>query len=149
MVTYKNIRIPMKGGKTRLQRVQVLASGKYKFVKNLVKSRTSKSSKSTKTSKKRTSNKRSVKRTGKKGFNVQSLFKWIRLGAVVAPGIGRYEEIQGSPAFKAVGAIKSYAGIRTDNIFDAGLLGRMWIPFLATTAVTYGIPKLAGIIRKL
>lgn len=36
MVTYKNIRIRMKNGKTRLQRVQVLASGKYKFVKNLV-----------------------------------------------------------------------------------------------------------------
>ena len=35
MVTYKNIRIPMKNEKTRLQRVKVLASGKYKFVKNL------------------------------------------------------------------------------------------------------------------
>lgn len=34
-MTYKNIRIPMKNGKTRLQRVKVLASGKYKFVKNL------------------------------------------------------------------------------------------------------------------
>lgn len=30
----------MRGGKTRLQRVQVLASGKYKFVKNLVKGKT-------------------------------------------------------------------------------------------------------------
>lgn len=37
MVEYKNIRIKMANGKTRLQRVQVLASGKYKFVKNLVK----------------------------------------------------------------------------------------------------------------
>jgi len=35
MPTYKNIRISMKNGKTRLQRVRVLASGKYKFVKNL------------------------------------------------------------------------------------------------------------------
>lgn len=35
MPTYKNIRIPMKNGKSRLQRVQVLASGKYKFVKNV------------------------------------------------------------------------------------------------------------------
>lgn len=31
---YKNIRIRKAGGGTRLQRVQVLASGKYKFVKN-------------------------------------------------------------------------------------------------------------------
>ncbi|GAH98209.1 unnamed protein product [marine sediment metagenome] len=37
MPTFKNIRIKMKNGKTRLQRVQVLASGKYKFVKNIVK----------------------------------------------------------------------------------------------------------------
>jgi len=29
----------MKGGKSRMQRVQVLASGKYKFVKNLTKSK--------------------------------------------------------------------------------------------------------------
>jgi len=42
MPTYKNIRIKMKNGKTRLQRVQVLASGKYKFVKNLVKGKTTK-----------------------------------------------------------------------------------------------------------
>lgn len=34
MVKYKNIRIPKRGGGSRLQRVQVLASGKYKFVKN-------------------------------------------------------------------------------------------------------------------
>ena len=40
MATYKNIRIKKRGGGTRLQRVQVLASGKYKFVKNLTKSST-------------------------------------------------------------------------------------------------------------
>lgn len=34
MVTYKNIRIKKAGGGTRMQRVQVLRSGKYKFVKN-------------------------------------------------------------------------------------------------------------------
>jgi hypothetical protein len=38
MPTFKNIRIKKRGGGTRLQRVQVLASGKYKFVKNLKKS---------------------------------------------------------------------------------------------------------------
>mgnify|MGYP001406814875 FL=1 len=37
MPTYKNITIPKRGGGTRKQRVQVLASGKYKFVKNLKK----------------------------------------------------------------------------------------------------------------
>jgi len=47
MPTYKNIRVPVgKTGKTRLQRVQVLANGKYKFVKNL---KTASSAKRTKT----------------------------------------------------------------------------------------------------
>lgn len=80
---------------------------------------------------------------------MQSLFKWIRLGSIVAPGLGRYAEIRGSPMFKIEGAIKSYAGIRTDNIFDGELLMRMWTPLLATTLVTYGIPKIAGILRKM
>ncbi len=31
---YKNIKVKKKGGGTRMQRVQVLKSGKYKFVKN-------------------------------------------------------------------------------------------------------------------
>ena len=35
MVTYKNVRVKMANGKYRMQRAQVLASGKYKFVKNL------------------------------------------------------------------------------------------------------------------
>ncbi|MBA7537266.1 hypothetical protein ES705_29533 [subsurface metagenome] len=47
MPTFKNIRIKMKNGKSRLQRVQVLASGKYKFVKNLTKSRSTSTSKTT------------------------------------------------------------------------------------------------------
>lgn len=34
MVSFKNIRIKKRGGGTRTQRVQVLSSGKYKFVKN-------------------------------------------------------------------------------------------------------------------
>lgn len=46
MAKYKNIRIPKRGGGTRLQRVQVLASGKYKFVKNLTRGKKKKSSKS-------------------------------------------------------------------------------------------------------
>lgn len=43
MPQYKNIRIKMKNGKTRTQRVQVLSSGKYKFVKNTNSKKVSKS----------------------------------------------------------------------------------------------------------
>ena len=34
MAKYRNIRVKMKGGKTRIQRAIVLASGKLRFVKN-------------------------------------------------------------------------------------------------------------------
>lgn len=44
MPKFKNIRIKKKGGGSRMQRVQVLASGKYKFVKNTTKSRSPRSS---------------------------------------------------------------------------------------------------------
>ena len=71
MPKFKNIRIKMKNGKTRLQRVQVLASGKYKFVKNIGKSRAKSKSKSPKkaSNRKRSNNpKRSVYRTAKGKF---------------------------------------------------------------------------------
>lgn len=56
MAKYKNIRIKKKGGGTRLQRVQVLASGKYKFVKNK-KGSTKRSPKKRSTKKKRSTRK--------------------------------------------------------------------------------------------
>ena len=48
-MTYKNIRIPKRGGGTRLQRVQVLKSGQYRFVKNPGGAKSSKKKKSSKT----------------------------------------------------------------------------------------------------
>ncbi|MBA7637893.1 hypothetical protein ES703_45542 [subsurface metagenome] len=46
----------MKNGKTRMQRVQVLASGKYKFVKNLAKGSKATTKSGRKTSPRKTSN---------------------------------------------------------------------------------------------
>ena len=57
MPTYKNITIPKRGGGTRKQRVQVLASGKYKFVKNLTKGKS-------KTTKKRLASKKKATKVG-------------------------------------------------------------------------------------
>lgn len=79
MPTYKNIRVPVgKSGKTRLQRVQVLASGKYKFVKNIkrVASRTS-----------------PKKRTGKKSSSAgrRNVSKGKLFGSI--SGIGALEDL--------------------------------------------------------
>lgn len=58
MATFKNITIPKRGGGTRIQRVKVLASGKYKFVKNIGRKL-----------KKRTSRTRKTKSTRRKGVS--------------------------------------------------------------------------------
>ncbi|MBA7646663.1 hypothetical protein ES703_54429 [subsurface metagenome] len=71
MPTFKNIRIKMKNGKSRLQRVQVLASGKYKFVKNLAKSR------STSTPKKVSPKRRPASKKGKRMGNNSKMFRTL------------------------------------------------------------------------
>ena len=67
-MTYKNIRIKKKGGGTRLQRVKVLATGQYRFVKNLTTG-----SKAKKTTKKRSSSRKKVKKTGNNGKMFRTL----------------------------------------------------------------------------
>lgn len=73
MATFKNIRIKKKGGGSRLQRVKVLKSGKFKFVKNLAKKLgKSESSPRGKTNPKRKSVKRMAKkkRTGNRQMTI-------------------------------------------------------------------------------
>lgn len=44
---------------------------------------------------------------------------------------------------------KDYFGVDANGTFNAGYLAKGWLPFLAATGITYGIPKLAGILRGL
>jgi len=88
MVTFKNITIKKRGGGTRLQRVKVLASGKFKFVKN-IKRKTS-HTRTTKTRRKGVRKMPRRKRRSNGGKNItQQAFKWIRIGALVAPATAR------------------------------------------------------------
>ncbi|MCK5611800.1 hypothetical protein KAR91_58565, partial [Candidatus Pacearchaeota archaeon] len=89
MVTYKNIQIKKKGGGLRTQRVMVLASGKYKFVKNLTKSKSSSSKgKTTKTKTKKRVYKMTKKKRRRGGKSItRTAFKFVRLGALAAPAI--------------------------------------------------------------
>lgn len=68
MPKYKNIRIKKKGGGTRIQRVQVLASGKYKFVKNKRSSSKKSPSKKKTRTKKKSSGPSQKKKTGSGGM---------------------------------------------------------------------------------
>jgi len=100
MAKFKNIKIKMKGGKSRIQRVMVLASGKFRFVKNKRKSDRVPTKKRTKSNKKRrksqpirTTSKRSPSVAKKrfararKGFTSITKNKFVR-GAVLGLGGG-------------------------------------------------------------
>lgn len=149
MNKFKNIRIKMKGGKSRLQRVKVLASGKFKFVKNLTKRRTSRTRKVNPTRRKgvRKMARRKRRRGGKS--LTQQAFKWIRIGALV--GGGAMEAMKYSePQDKIIAGVLSYAGVNYSfPRFEWDLLARTWAPYLAATLATHGIPKIAGILRRL
>lgn len=73
MPTYKNITIKKRGGGTRLQRVQVLASGKYKFVKNVG----SKARKTYKKAKGKASRRRVARKVSKVGNNGNKMFRTL------------------------------------------------------------------------
>jgi hypothetical protein len=87
----KTIKIKKKGGGTRLQKVKVLASGKYRFIKNTatkVKSKAKTKTKSkTKSKPKRKPNKKAngkkksmPRRSGLKGITSSSTLKKVALG---------------------------------------------------------------------
>ena len=118
MPTFKNIQIKKRGGGTRLQRVQVLASGKYKFVKNLTKGR-KKPSSSTTTRRRKASSK--AKRMGKNSKMFRTLgtkgaledFAW---------GFGGIALMGGSPV--ALPAIRLVQGIQ-GHVFNRTGKGRL------------------------
>ena len=86
---------------------------------------------------------------GKGGFNSQKIFKYVRLAALLGPGA--YMAMQpNTPADKIAEVLRIYTGYdMRSGAFHAQKLGQGWGPYLAAVATTYGIPKLAGIIRGL
>jgi len=80
----------------------------------------------------------------------QQVFKWLRIGALVAPGAIALTAKGASTEEKLSYALAKYTGYESWNKkFNFQQLVEGYGPFLATTLVTYGIPKLAGIIRRL
>jgi hypothetical protein len=153
MATYKNIRIPKRGGGTRTQRVQVLKSGKYRFVKNLKSGVRKVASRIRKKTKRRKPRKmaRKRRRSRRSFLGSSTIFKFIRLGALIAPAIYRYQSAAASkgPGYGIRRVFESFAGIDWNGKFSPGILASMWLPFIMTNLVTHGIGKLNGIIRRI
>lgn len=127
MVKFKNIRIKMKGGKSRLQKVKVLASGKYKFVKN-VKSRSKKLTKSSKKTKRRKTNlARRKRRRGRRKFT-------IPIAPIVGLAAGMAEPIDAAINGDIQGAINglkwNYLGIGHDGRFEPAAMTKGLLPLV-------------------
>ena len=86
------------------------------------------------------------KRRRRSGFSISSMFKFVRLAALAYPGVDIAVR-QKRPVSEAIGV---YAGISpTTHSFDWATVKFAYTPLLAATLLTYGIPKLSGLIRRL
>ncbi len=132
-------------GKTKAQRKAIFkaAAKSYKGGSKKAKSR-----KSPKKSSKR-SQQTKVRKVGKGGFNSQKIMKYVRLAALGGPAIAAAMGT-GTPQEKVKVALRQYTGFdMASGQFVPSELAKGWTPYLAAVLTTYGIPKIAGIIRGL
>ncbi|GAH44540.1 unnamed protein product [marine sediment metagenome] len=109
--------------------------------------KSSTSRKTSSTSRSRTKGR--VRKVGKNGFNTQKIMKYIRMASLATPIVAGVAQ-HGMTIEAAKAAMKGYTGVDlATGQFDLKALIAGWTPFVAATAVTYGVPKLAGIIRGL
>lgn len=153
MPTYKNIRVAKRGGGTRLQRVQVLKNGKYKFVKNK-KTGSKKTGSKKKGSKKKGSKKKRSVSTNKGSGKMAKKRSWItyaRLGVyALAAGAEAIRLVShyGVSKTAAVRISQSYTGRDHAGKLNIGSATQTYGP-LAAVAVVDGIASKAGVYQRM
>lgn len=129
-----------------------MASGKYKFVKNL--NSTPRKNPSTNRKSKRRSNPTPNKKNNrrKKGNHmIATSFRLVRVGALVAPAAQRMMT-KNSMEWKVKGMIKDYTGFSmfTDPPrWSLDNMKRGWMPYIGASIVTHAVPKLTSFIKSL
>lgn len=91
------------------------------------------------------------RRMGKKGgFNTQKIFKLVRIGALALPAVARMTDNRVSMEGRVRNALKAYTGYDIANkSFRLQDAAEGWMPFVAASLITYGVPKITGMIRGL
>ena len=141
----KTIRIKKAGGGTRLQKVKVLASGKYRFVKNTTKGMVRKTRKAgrlayektkRKTKRKSSNPKRKSNKPRKKSDSILKLPKLGKTAKKIAIGLGAaqlaaivvgFVAPQIVPIAKPIAALAAggIEGVAAELVLDQGLLGNV------------------------
>lgn len=84
------------------------------------------------------------------GFGTPQVMKIVRLAALAAPAVSVAMDPRWTGEQKLKVGLAYYTGFDVDSgKFYAQNLAKGWLPFLAATLITYGIPKLTGMIRRL
>lgn len=95
--------------------------------------------------------KKKKRRSGKS--MTTTAFKFIRLGALAAPAIGHAVHTGWTNEMKLAHVLRSYTGYQMHPIPNPGwkpeFLLEGWGPYLGSVLATYGIPKIASIIRRM
>lgn len=81
------------------------------------------------------------------GINTQKIFKFVRLGALALPAVAIALQPTTMQEKIKQGSLAYFGFNPDDGSFKLERLARGWMPFAAATGVTYGIPKLAGMLR--
>ena len=112
--------------------------------------RSSKKKTKSKSKTRKTSNKKGGKRKlARKGFNTAKIFSLLRTASLLAPVASRLIG-PGNMQQKLGWTLEDFTGYSISNqTFKFDRLKRGWLPYLATSVVTHGIPKLTSLIRKL
>ncbi|GAG98962.1 unnamed protein product, partial [marine sediment metagenome] len=153
----KHMKRELKGkmkGKTKAQRKAIFkaAAKSYKSKGTRSKSSTGRagSSNKTKSKKGRTQSTGGSGKVGRKGFSLSKIFKFVRLGALAMPAAQILMEPGADMAKKGRNLQRAYFGVEpTTGKFDFNMLARGWMPFIGATLITYGIPKITGLLRSL
>lgn len=93
---------------------------------------------------------RKVSTGGRKrvGFNTQKIYGLVRKAALLGPAVAIAVTPGASMESKIEGILAAYTGFKmSDGTFNFSRLMKGYGPVLGATVATYGIPKLAGIIR--
>jgi len=84
------------------------------------------------------------------GSIVPTFMKLIRVGSLVAPAVSRALRTDVSPKLRLTWAMMDYTGFNMDDgSFKADRLVRGWMPFISTSLITYAIPKVNSLIKRL
>lgn len=148
MVTYRNIRVRMKGGKSRIQRALVLASGKLRFVKNVS---TSRSAAPRHTTTKHRSVRSMARRKGRhvsRGSLVRSVEKMLTGASLLAPAAISLKE-RGMNAEGAKAILHKYTGINADaGTWEPHMLVQGWGPYVGFKVGSKLVHKVIGLVSR-